>query len=95
MHHGQPVDQDRDVVPVRVGAFNLILIDDLEPVVMNSLLIDQQDVLGRVVVPLEQLDVVFLDPLRLFDDPVRLPRDPLMEEPFPLRVTERVGVQSL
>ena len=39
-------------------------------------LVDQVDVLGRAVVALEDLDVVFLDAGGLLDDPVVLARRP-------------------
>jgi hypothetical protein len=47
-------------------------------------LVDQVDVLGRAVVALQDLDVVFLDARGLLDDAVVGAGDALAEEPFPL-----------
>ena len=35
VHHRQAVDEHRDVVAVRAGAVDLVLVDDLEPVVVD------------------------------------------------------------
>ena len=48
----QTVDQNRHVVTVRVRPLNLVLVDDLQPVVMDVALIDQTDVLERAVIAL-------------------------------------------
>ena len=94
VHHRQAVDEHGHVVAVRRGRpVDLVLVDDLEPVVVDVGLVDQVDVLGRAVVALEDLDVVFLDAGGLLDDPVVLARDRLVEEPLPLGVGELDLVQ--
>jgi hypothetical protein len=57
--------------------------------------VDEGDVLGRPVITAEELDVVLLKPDRLLDRAVLGPRDPLREEPLPLRIGELDPVQRL
>ena len=94
MHQRQAVDEDRDVVAVgalgaAVALADLVLVDDLQPVVVDVLLSISVDVLGRAVVALEDLDVVLLDAHRLLDDALVRAGDLLGEEPLPLGVGER------
>ena len=63
---------------------HLVLIENLQPVVVNALLVEQRDVLGCAVVTGQQLDVVLLDADCLLDNPVVLARDSLVEEAVPL-----------
>ena len=59
VHHRQAVDEDRHVVAVRRGRAalalrDLVLVDDLQPVVVDVLLVDQVDVLDGAVVALRE-----------------------------------------
>ena len=98
VHERQAVDEDRDVVAVRaarpaVALPDLVLVDDLQPVVVDVGLVDELDVLRRPVVALEDLDVVLLDADGLLGDAIVRTGDLLGEEPFPLGVAERDAVQ--
>ena len=84
VHQRQTVDQHRDVVAVRAGSRRFVLVDDLEPIVVDVLLVDQVDVLDCAVVTLQHLDVVFLDAGSLLDDAVIPAGNLLGEEPLPL-----------
>ncbi len=98
MHERQAVDEDRDVVAGRARCsvdVDLVLVDHLQPVVVDVPLVDQADVLERPVVAREDLDVVLLDPRRLLDDPLVRARDLLGEEPLPLVVAELDPVERL
>ena len=91
VHHRQAIDQDGHVVSVRacgaaVPLTDLVLVDHLQAIVVNILLIDQQDVLRRAIVPLQQLDVILLDAHRLLDDAIVRPGDPLGKELLPLDI---------
>ena len=94
MHHREAVDQHGHVVTVGEGTTRFtalvdgVLVEYLQSVVVDVLLVDQRDVLGRAVVPGQQLDVVFLDADGFLDDAVVLARDPLVEEAVPLGVRE-------
>ena len=95
----QPVDEDRHVVPVGIpGAAltlaDLVLVDDLESVVVDAPLVDQQHILGGVVVPAKQLHVVFVDTYRLFGNAVVLPGNAGGEEPVPFGIRELKAVQQ-
>lgn len=91
--HRQAIHQHRDVVAVLAGAFDLVLVDRLQPVVVNVRLVDQRHVLDRTVVALQQLDVVILNTNRLVDDTVVAAGDPFAEESFP-SVSENVTLLS-
>ena len=91
MHHRQPVHEHGHVVAVSMlrATFllgDLVLVDDLQPVVVDVRLVDECDVLRRTVVTLEQLDVILLDAHRLVDDAVVRAGDALGEELFPLGI---------
>ena len=86
MHHRQTVHQDRHVIPIGVGSLSLVLVDDLQTVVVDVVLVDQDNVLGRTIVALKQLHMIFLDPDRLLDNPILLARNTFSEEPAPLRI---------
>ena len=99
VHQRQPVDEDRHVVPVGIpGAAltlaDLVLVDDLEPVVVDAPLVDQQHILGGAVVPAKQLHVVFVDANHLFGNAVVLPGNAGGEEPIPFGIRELKSVQQ-
>jgi len=64
MHQRQPVDKDRHVATRRmspaVADSGFVLVEDLQPVVVDVLLVDQANVLRRPVVAVQELDVVLL-----------------------------------
>ena len=96
----QTIDQHSHVVSVAAGGAaltlaDLVLIDDLEPVVMDVDLVDQLHVLRAAVVTGEQLDVVFLDAPGLVLGGVIAARDAFDEESLPLSVGEGDAVQGL
>ena len=93
MNERQAVDEDRHVVPVGVSAIHLVLVDHLQPVVVDVDLVGQVHVLDGAVVALEDLDMVLLDPRRLLDDAVVGAGDLLGEESLPLGVGELDVVQ--
>ena len=74
---------------------NLVLVDHLQPVVVDVLHVDQIDVLAGTVVPLQDLDVVLLDARGLLDDALVGARDFLREEPIPLGIGKGDLVQPL
>jgi hypothetical protein len=93
VHQRQPVDQDRDVVPVgpldaAPLALGLVLVDDLQAVVVNVCLVQQGDVLAAAVVPHEHQDVVLVDADALLNNALVLGRDLLLEQAGPLVVGE-------
>lgn len=96
MYQGQAVDQHRHIVAVVVlGPLllaHLILVDDLEPVIVDVLLVDEGDVLGGAVVPAEYLHEVLLDLSSLFHDVLVGVGDGVLEELLPLAVGKLVIV---
>ena len=94
MDERQTVDEDCHVIPVGVGAVDLVLVDDLQPVVVDVDLVEQVDILHGAVVAFEDLDVVFLDPRCLLGDPVVRGGDLLGEEALPLGIREVDIVQG-
>lgn len=99
MHHGKAIDQDGDVVTIGVfrTAFalsNLVLVNDLQPVVMDICFIQQSDVFARAVVTRKNLNVVFVDATGLLFDSVVGAGDAGAIEPFPFRVAKRDVVES-
>ena len=99
VHQRQPVDEDRHVVPVGIpGAAltlaDLVLVDDLESVVVDTSLVDQQHILGGAVVPAKQLHGVFVDAHHLFGNAVVLSGNAGGEEPVPFGIRELKAVQQ-
>jgi hypothetical protein len=83
--HRQAVDEHRHVVAIRpsrttVALGDLVLVDDLQPVVVDVGLVDERDVLGGAVVALQDLAVVLLDADRLLEDAFVCAGDALSEE---------------
>lgn len=99
MDQGQAVDQDGHVVAVvvagpLVGAHG-VLMDDLEMVVVDLLFVDEGDVFGGAVVPVEHLDKILLDLAGLFQNVLVGVGNDTGEELIPLAVGELVAVQGL
>lgn len=102
MDERETVDEDRDIVAVRVrrralarAARHGILMEHLEAVALRLRFIEQLDVLRRAIVAPEILDLIRLDAARLLYDAVACWRDAVLEEPVPLRVAERVVIERL
>ena len=105
VHHRQPVHQHGDVIPggarrttlhlSTVTLIDLVLVDDLKPVVVNVGLVDEQHILGAAVVAFQKLNVVFLDANRLFGDAIVGPCDAFDEELRPLGIRELDAVEPL
>jgi hypothetical protein len=95
MNQGEPIHENRDVIPIGSRAFNLILVDYLQAVVVDVLLINQIDVFGFTAVTLKNLDVVLLNTAGFFNDPVFLCRDAGYKKPAPLSIRELVSVEFL
>lgn len=74
MDHRKSINQDRHIIAVAVScSFVLadgILVDDLKKVVMNVLLVNQGNILGRTVITLQDLDKVLLNLPGLLNDMV-------------------------
>lgn len=82
-------------MPCAVVLVDLILVDDLEAVVVDTPLVDQGDVLCAAVVPLQHLHIVLLNLPGLLHDMLRWVGDGVLEEPLPLCIREVVVVQLL
>ena len=97
MHKGQAVDEDRNIVAIimagTLGLADLILIDDLQDIVMDILLIDEENVLGHAVVPLQRLDIILLDFGSLLHDMVIRIGEGLGEKPLPFTVGKMIIIQ--
>jgi len=99
MNYWEAVDQDRYIIavtmPSSIVLADSVLIDDLQKIVMDILLIDQGDVLGGTVIPLQDLDEVLLDLPGLLDDMVIRIRQGILKEPVPLGIGEGIAVHGL
>ena len=65
MDEGQTIEQHSHVIAVVVVSpirrAHLILIDDLQMVVVDVLLINERDIFGHAVIPMEHLDMICLN----------------------------------
>ena len=96
MYEGESVDKYGHVVPrVIVSAFLDILVDDLYEIVVDILLVDEIDVPAFPVVPLQDLDVIFLYSGGLGYNIIVLVGNAFVEEVLPFIVGEMVVVQLL
>ena len=99
MDHREAVDQDRHIIAIAVPrSFILadgILIDDLKKVVMDVLLINQGDVFGGTVITLQDLNKVFLNLPRLFNNMIVRVCQGIIKESVPFGIGKGITVQSL
>ncbi len=95
MHQRQTVHEDGHVVPVGPRALDRVLVDHLQPVVVDAGLVDDRDVLRRTVVASEGVHVVLLHPHRLLHGAVVGAQQVLRAEPTPLRIAERDAIERL
>ena len=99
MNQREPINEDGNVIAVAVlGTFLFadgILVDDLKPVVMNVLLIDERNVLGRTIITLQNLNIILLDFTGLFCNAVIRICNAIREEAFPFGIGKMIVVQLL
>ena len=97
MNQRKAVDQNRHIVavimPCAVCLFYLILVDDLQAVVMDVLFIDQCDIFGTAIIPVQYLHIVFLNLLGLFRNMLVGVGNYITEKLLPLRIGKLVVVQ--
>ena len=74
---------------------NHILIDDLQPVVMDVLLIYECNILGRTVITSQDLDIVLLYLPGLFHDMFIGIGDSIFEKIIPFCVRKLIVIQFL
>ena len=97
MNQRKAVDQNRHIVavimPCAVCLFYLILVDDLQAVVMDVLLVDQRDIFGAAIIPVQHLHIVFLNLPGLFGNMLVGVGNYITEKLPPLRIGKLVVVQ--
>ena len=97
MNQRKAVDQNRNIVavimPCAVCLFYLILVDDLQAVVMDVLFVDQRDVFGAAIIPVQHLHIVFLNLQGLFGNVLVGVGNYITEKLLPLRIGKLVVVQ--
>ena len=97
MNQRKAVDQNRHIVavimPCAVCLFYLILVDDLQAVVVDILLVDQRDIFGASIIPVQHLHIVFLNLPGLFGNMLVGVGNYITEKLLPLRIGKLVVVQ--
>ena len=97
MNQRKAVDQNRHIVavimPRTVCLFYLVLIDDLQTVVVDVLFVDQRDIFGTAVIPMQHLHVIFLNLPGLFGNMLVGVGNYITEKLPPLRIGKVVVVQ--
>ena len=97
MNQRKAVDQNRHIVaiimPRAVCLFYLILVDDLQSVVMDVLLVDQRNVFGAAIIPVQHLHIIFLNLPGLFGNMLVGVGNHITKELPPLRIGKLVVVQ--
>ena len=97
MNQRKAVDQNRHIVavimPCAVCLFYLILVDDLQAVVVDVLLVDQRDIFGAAIIPVQYLYIVFLNLSSLFGNMLVGVGNYITEKLLPLRIGKLVVVQ--
>ena len=98
MDQGQAVDQDGYVVAVVVAGALVpadgVLVDDLQPVVVDVFLVQQGDVFGSAVVPAQHLNEILLHLAGLFHNVLVGVGQRLVEKTVPLAVGKVVAVEG-
>ena len=69
-----------------VCLFYLILVDDLQAVVVDVLFVDQRDVFGAAIIPVQYLHIVFLNLPSLFRNMLVGVGNYITEKLLPLRI---------
>ena len=97
MNQRKAVDQNRHIVavimPCTVCLFYLVLIDDLQTVIVDVLFVDQRDIFGTAVIPMQHLHVIFLNLPGLFGNMLVGVGNYITEKLPPLCVRKPVVVQ--
>ena len=97
MNQRKAVDQNRHIVavimPCAVCLFYLILIDDLQAVVVDVLFVDQCDIFGTSIIPVQYLHIIFLNLPGLFGNMLVGVGNYITEKLLPLRIGKPVVVQ--
>ena len=98
MDQGQTVDQNGHVIAVVVAGALVpadgVLVDDLQPVVVDVFLVQQGDVFGSAVVPAQHLDEILLHLAGLFHNVFVGVGQRLVEKAVPLAVCKGVVVEG-
>ena len=99
MHKRQTIYQYGNIIAVvmfcTILCSNHILIDDLQPVVMDVLLIYKCNILGRTVITSQNLDIVLLYLPGLFHDMLIGIGNGIFEEIIPLCIRKLIVIQFL
>ena len=97
MNQRKAVDQNRHIVaiimPRTVRPLHLVLVDDLQAVVVDVLFVDQCDIFGTSIIPVQYLHIVFLNLLGLFRNMLVGVGNYITEKLLPLRIGKLVVVQ--
>ena len=97
MNQRKAVDQNRHIVavimPCAVCLFYLILVDDLQAVVVDVLFVDQRDIFGTAIIPVQHLHIIFLNLPGLFGNMLVGVGNYITEKLPPLRIGKLVVVQ--
>ena len=97
MNQRKAVDQNRHIVavimPCAVCLLHFILVDDLQAVVVDVLLVDQRDIFGAAIIPVQHLYIVFLNLSGLFGNMLVGVGNYITEKLLPLRIGKLVVVQ--
>ena len=98
MDQGQAVDQNGHVIAVVVAGALVpadgVLVDDLQPIVVDVFLVQQGDVFGSAVVPAQHLDEILLHLAGLFHNVFVGVGQGFMEKAIPLAVGKGVVVEG-
>ena len=95
MNKGQSVDQYGNIIAgIPVAPAFFILIDNLQPVVMNILFIDELNVFGRSVIPAQHFDMVGLYGTTFFRNTFVGVGKGFRKEPLPFVIAKGVIVQQ-
>ena len=97
MNQRKAVDQNRHIVavimPRTVCLLHFILVDDLQTVVVDVLFVDQCDIFGTAIIPMQHLHVIFLNLPGLFGNMFVGVGNYITEKLPPLCVRKLVVVQ--
>ena len=97
MNQRKAVDQNRHIIavimPCAICLFYLILVDDLQAVVVDVLLVDQRDIFGTAIIPVQYLHIIFLNLPGLFGNMLVGVGNYITEKLPPLRIGKLVVVQ--
>ena len=97
MNQRKAVDQNRHIVaiimPRTVRLLHLVLVDDLQAVVVDVLLVDQRDIFGTAIIPVQYLHIIFLNLPGLFGNVLVGVGNYITEKLLPLRIGKLVVVQ--